>query len=169
MLDLVASTLVQIPQRTRNASQSARRAALRRSVIVYPMAGLAGMSAAHSSGTVRACLFLAGLCLCNLMGATAVNLFGIVCSSPSVATLLSVSFALVSMLFCGFLVNIPAISQRGAGKLRYLSSLFYLNEIVISDEMIGATVRTGAQSASTHAHRMMCAHRQDMCPSQVYP
>ncbi|KAL3918800.1 MAG: hypothetical protein SGPRY_005872, partial [Prymnesium sp.] len=106
--------------------------------ILYPMVGL---SSVGESAPTHSLLFTAGLCLCNLVSSTVVNTFGVGCSSVGVATLLSVFFALFSMLFCGLLVNLPAIQLRGAGWLHYGSSLYYLNELLLSDELIGREVQ----------------------------
>jgi len=133
--------------------------------VVYPMSGLSAVSCPapynasdpHSfpvglidctdSAPTHAALFVGGLCLCNLVATTVALTLGIGCASAGVATLLCIAFGLLSMLFCGFLVNLPAIEQRAFqltanhsisfGWLRWGSSLFYLNELVLSDEMLG--------------------------------
>jgi len=113
--------------------------------IVYPMCGL---SLGGPSGPYHTALFIASLCLTNLLGTAVITCIAIVCASSAVATILSVLFVLLSTLFCGFIVNLPTLAERGAwfgGGLgsfgpQYLSYLYYLNELVISDEMLGHTI-----------------------------
>jgi len=109
--------------------------------IVYPMAGL---SLSGPSGPIHTALFIASLCLANLFGTAVITCIAIVCHSAAVATILSVLFVLLSTLFCGFIVNLPTLQQRGAwfGETgstfgpQYFSYLFYLNELAMSDEML---------------------------------
>jgi len=105
---------------------------------------MAGLSAHGASGPSHAGFFIIALCLSNLVGTAAFSCFGILCDSSAVATILSVLFILLSMLFCGFIVNLPTLEARGAwlGPLppRFLSFLYYFAELVISDELIGQTV-----------------------------
>ena len=111
--------------------------------IVYPMAGL---SATGRTGPWHAALFIAALCLTNMLGTAVVTCFAIICPSASVATVLSVCFVLLSTLFCGFVVNLPTLLSRGGGSWwgglgpQYLSYLYYLNELTMSDELMGQTV-----------------------------
>ena len=72
--------------------------------ITYPTVGLD--HGAH--GAVKAYAFTAALCLANLVGSTMFNCIGIVCSSTALAVLLAVLYALFTLLFCGFLVNVTA-------------------------------------------------------------
>jgi ATP-binding cassette subfamily G (WHITE) protein 2 len=111
--------------------------------IVYPMAGL---SAAGPSGPARTALFVSALCASNLLGTAVTSCLAIVCASPALATLLSVVFVLLSTLFCGFVVNLPTLEARAAAlgaswaRPQFLSFLFYLSELTVSDEMLGSTV-----------------------------
>ena len=59
---------------------------------------------------------------------------------------------LLSILFCGFIVNLPTLQMHdtalGSLGLQYFSYLFYHNELVISDEMLGRMI-TVVQKAGT--------------------
>ena len=78
--------------------------------IVYPMAGL---SLSGPAGPYHTALFVLSLCLTNLFGTAVITCIAVVCASPSVATILSVLFVLLSTLFCGFIVNLPTLQARG--------------------------------------------------------
>ena len=104
--------------------------------IVYPMVGLR-----HDSlGPECASMFVAGLTLLNVAGSTTFNCLGIACQSGSVATLLGVLLALFTMLFCGLLVNGPALHDHGLQWLQKTSFLYYFIEIVLVNELEGETV-----------------------------
>ena len=77
--------------------------------IVYPMAGL---SYAAPSSPYHAASFAASLGLTNLLGGAITACFGAVCASPAVATLLSVLVVLITLLFCGLVVNLPSLDAR---------------------------------------------------------
>jgi hypothetical protein len=58
---------------------------------------------------------------------------------------------LLPVLFSGFLVNLPALARRGVSGVQYASFLFYLNELVVSDEMLGQTVTVnGGPGSKVH-------------------
>ena len=54
-------------------------------------------------------------------------------------------------LFCGFVVNLPTLRERPLGAWgetlgpQYLSYLYYLNELTLSDELLGRTVTIKAK------------------------
>ena len=97
-----------------------------------------------------------------------------------IGAIVSVLFVLFSTLFCGFIVNIPTLRERGAWfgassgfGPQYLSYLFYLNELVLSDEMLGQTVTIKVSpppctplSVSRHAPRLKrLSPRAASCPA----
>ena len=129
-------------------ADATRAAACLCAAIVYPMAGL---SMAGASGPAHTALFVAALCLANLFGTAVITCIAMVCPSSAVATIFSVLFVLMSTLFCGFIVNLPTLQKHNAWLLQeggwgpqYLSFLFYLNELVIADEMLGRTITVEA-------------------------
>lgn len=96
--------------------------ALLATAIIYPMAGLrhdapfADWRLDHFSrwpGPAAASMFVAGLCLVNLVAATMASCIGIVCDSAGVGTMLGVLLTLFTMLLCGLLVNGDAPQQDG--------------------------------------------------------
>merc|ERR1719198_1896263 len=105
------------------------------------------------SGPYHTALFVMALCLTNLLGTAVITCIAIVCASAAVATILSVLFVLLSTLFCGFIVNLPTLDARGAWfggasfGPQYFSYLYYLNELVISDEMLGHDITVHANLA----------------------
>ena len=82
--------------------------------ITYPTVGLDH----DEHGAVKAYAFTAALCLANLVGSTMFNCIGIVCSSTALAVLLAVLYALFTLLFCGFLVNVKPLVAREAAARR---------------------------------------------------
>ena len=73
---------------------------------------MVGLSAHGVNGPWHAALFVSALCLTNLLATAVITCFAIVCSSGAVATLLSVCFVLISILFCGFTINLPTLEDR---------------------------------------------------------
>ena len=116
--------------------------------IVYPMAGL---SHSDSNSPYHAALFIVSLCLTNLLSTAVITCIAIVCASSTVATIISVLFMLLSALFCGFIVNLPTLASQGpasasiANILAHSSYLYYWNELVLSDEMLGKTIKVDAK------------------------
>jgi hypothetical protein len=74
--------------------------------VVYPMAGL---SMGAPSGPFHTALFVASLCLSNLLGTAVITCISIVCHSSGVATMVSVLFVLLSTLFCGSAMHAPCL------------------------------------------------------------
>ena len=110
--------------------------------IVYPTVGL---SHSDPASPWHAALFCIALCLSNLLGTAVITCFGILCASSSVATILSVLFILFTVLFCGFVVNIPTLQARGTAALgawqpHHFSFLYYFNELLLYDEIKGKTI-----------------------------
>ena len=110
------------------------------SAMVYPSAGLAGIGDQDASypvrGPLKAAMFLASMCLTNLVSAAMFACIGIVCDSTAVAVFNGVFFALFTLLFSGFLANANLLP--GALKfLPYLSCLRYNFELVLSNELLG--------------------------------
>ena len=114
--------------------------------IVYPSAGLAGLAFEDSSeevqlefGYKKALMFVASLCLANLVLASTFACIGIVARTSEVAVLLGALYALFTLVFSGFL---PTSSQMPAALswLPYLSVLRYTFELVLSNELLGQTV-----------------------------
>lgn len=68
---------------------------------------------------------------------------------------------LLSLLFCGFIVNLPTLQSRDGWFTRsgfapqYLSFLYYLNELMISDEMLGKTVTIKSNLQSTRSSQQL--------------
>lgn len=89
-------------------------------------------------GYQKATMFVASLCLTNLVLAAMFACIGIVSPSSEVGVLLGVLYALFTLLFSGFL---PASTlPQGLSWLPYLSILRYTFELVLSNELLGQTV-----------------------------
>jgi hypothetical protein len=111
-----------------------------------PSAGLAGLAFEDSSeevqldfGYKKALMFVASLCLANLVLASTFACIGIVARTSEVAVLLGALYALFTLVFSGFL---PTSSQMPAALswLPYLSVLRYTFELVLSNELLGQNV-----------------------------
>ena len=107
------------------------------SAIIYVPTGLA-----HGQhGATKAYAFTAGLCLANLVSSAMINCIGILCPSTALATLISVLYALFTLLFCGILVNGNALQATLFGVdvsfewLNSLSYLYYFCELVLTNEI----------------------------------
>ncbi len=54
--------------------------------------------------------------------------------------------ALYVMLFCGLLVNGPALAQHDLQELQYTSFLYYFIELALVNELVGTTVKITPRS-----------------------
>ena len=125
--------------------------------IVYPSVGLEGIvdiDAPPGTGPAKAAMFVASLCLTNLVGSAMFSCIGILCASTAVAVLVGVLYVLFTLLFSGFLANANHMPSALAW-LPYLSSLRYNFELVMSNELLGkvvtvATMYPGDPHAGEH-------------------
>jgi hypothetical protein len=122
--------------------------ALLMSAIVYPTVGLAGIGMVDTQdgdgeawyGPCKAAMFVASMCLTNLLSAAIFACIGILCTSTAVAVLIGVLYALFTLLFSGFLGKTSANLPEAFAWLPYLSALRYNFELVMSNELLGEDI-----------------------------